>query len=88
MIVMAPIRLPCLMGSKCEFQTVELEYEQAKPQLDGHMQYAHGAAEKHYRAGPDLIGQLRQQLTSLDNTVKAIEAKESGEMARETVRVC
>ena len=42
---MAPIRLPCLMGSKCEFQTVELEYERARHQLDGHMQYAHGAAQ-------------------------------------------
>ena len=70
MIVMAPIRLPCLMGSKCEFQTVELEYDLAKPQLDGHMQYAHGAAEEFTRAGPDLIRQLRQQLTSLDDTVK------------------
>ena len=68
--VMAPIRLPCLMGSKCEFQTVELEYDLAKPQLDGHMQYAHGAAEEYTRAGPDLIRQLRQQLTSLDDTVK------------------
>ena len=25
-----------------EFQTVSLEYEQAKHLLDGHMQYAHG----------------------------------------------
>ena len=86
---MAPIRLPCLMGSKCEFQTVELEYGKAKHQLDGHMEYAHGAAEEYTRAGPDLIliRQLRQQLTSLDETVKAIEAKESGKMAQETVRV-
>ena len=43
MIVMAPIRLPCLVGDACEFQTVLLEYEQAKAQQDGHMQYAHGA---------------------------------------------
>ena len=85
---MAPIRLPCLMGSKCEFQTVELEYDLAKPQLDGHMQYAHGAAEEYTRAGPGLIRQLRQQLTSLDITVKAIEAKESGKMAQETAIVC
>ena len=62
--MMAPIRLPCLMGSKCEFQTVELEYDLAKPQMDGHMQYAHGAAEEYTRAGPGLIRQLRQQLTS------------------------
>ena len=46
--------MPCLLGSKCEFQTVELEYE---PQLDGHMKYAHGDTEEHYRAGPDLIRQ-------------------------------
>ena len=39
---MAPIRLPCLVGGECQFQTVQLEYEQAKPLLDGHMQYAHG----------------------------------------------
>ena len=40
---MAPIRLPCLVGGDCNFQTVQLEYEQAKAQQDGHMQYAHGA---------------------------------------------
>ena len=39
---MAPIRLPCLVGGECNFQTVQLEYDQAKPLLDGHMQYAHG----------------------------------------------
>ena len=84
---MAPIRLPCLLGSKCEFQTLELEYERAKTQLDGHMQYAHGAAEEHYRAGPDLIRQLRQQLTDLDDTVTAIEAKESRKLATKSVQV-
>ena len=84
---MAPIRLPCLMGSKCEFQTVELEYEQAKQQLDGHMQYTHVAMEERYQDGPDLIGQLRKQLKSLDDTVTAIEAKESKDLARKTVRV-
>ena len=26
---MAPIRLPCLVGGDCNFQTVQLEYEQA-----------------------------------------------------------
>ena len=41
---MAPIRLPCLVGGECGFETVQLEYEQAKAQQDGHMQYAHGAA--------------------------------------------
>ena len=41
---MAPIKLPCLVGGDCNFETVELEYEQAKAQQDAHMQYAHGAA--------------------------------------------
>ena len=86
MIVMALIRLPCLMGDECEFQTVELEYDQAKLQLDGHMQYAHGAVEEYTPVGPDLVRQLRQQLKSLDETVKAIEATESKELASRTVR--
>ena len=84
---MALIRLPCLMGDECKFQTVELEYDQAKLQLDGHMQYAHGAVEKYTPVGPDLVRQLRQQLKSLDETVKAIEATESKELASRTVRV-
>lgn len=37
---MAPITLPCLVGGDCTFQTVTLEYEQAKAQHDGHMKYA------------------------------------------------
>ena len=41
---MAPIGLPCLVGGDCKFQTVQLEFEQAKAQLDGHMQYAHSTA--------------------------------------------
>ena len=45
-VIMAPIRLPCLVGGECTFQTVQLEYEQAKAQQDGHMQYAHGAVEE------------------------------------------
>ena len=45
---MAPIKLPCLVGGECDFETVELEYEQAKAQQDGHMQYAHGGGA----AGP------------------------------------
>ena len=40
--MMAPIKLPCLVEGECGFQTVQLEYEQAKAQQDGHMQYAHG----------------------------------------------
>ena len=66
---------------------MSLEYEQAKPLLDGHMQYADGAMEEHSWAGPDLIWQLRKQLRSLDDTVTAIEAKESKELARKTVQV-
>ena len=38
---MAPVRLPCLIGGDCAFLTVPLEYEQAKEQLDGHMQWVH-----------------------------------------------
>ena len=29
--VMAPSKLPCLVGGKCNFQTVQLDYNQAKP---------------------------------------------------------
>ena len=86
---MTPIRLSCLLGGKCKFLTVELEYKKAKHQLDGHMQYAHGAAatEEHIQTSPTLIRQLRQQLKSLDDTVTAIEAKESKDLARKAVRV-
>ena len=41
---MAPIQLPCLVGD-CAFKTVQLEYDQAKAQQDGHMRYAHAAAD-------------------------------------------
>ena len=44
-VTMAPIKLPCLVGGDCNFETVvELEYDLATAQQDGHMQYAHGAA--------------------------------------------
>ena len=86
-VIMAPIRLPCLVGGECNFQTVQLEYEQAKAQQDGHMQYAHGAVEEYTPVGPALVRQLRQQLKSLDETVKAIEANDSRELATKTVRV-
>ena len=39
MIVIAPIKLPCLVGGEDEFKIVQLEYEQDKPLLDGHMKY-------------------------------------------------
>ena len=74
---MAPIRLPCLVGGDCNFQTVQLEYEQAKAQQDGHMQYAHGAVEEYTPVSPTLVRQLRQQLKSLDETVNAIKANKS-----------
>ena len=48
--MMAPIRLPCLVGGDCNFQTVQLEFEQAKPLLDGHMQYAQIKFEFNLRA--------------------------------------
>ena len=83
---MALIRLPCLMGDECGFQTVELEYDKAKLQLDGHMQYAHGAVEEYTPVSPALVRQLRQQLTSLEDTVTAIEAKESRKMATKSVQ--
>ena len=86
-MIMALIKLPCLMGDKCEFRTVELEYDQAKQQLDGHMQYAHGAEDEYAPVGPALVRQLRQQLKSLDETVNAIEANESRELARKTVEL-
>ena len=41
---MSPVRLPCQVGGDCTFQTVELEYDQAKEQVDGHMKYAHAIA--------------------------------------------
>ena len=49
---MAPIKLPCLVcGDGWNFETVQLEYEQAKAQQDGHMQYAHGNAAGHSVGG-------------------------------------
>ena len=51
MTVMAPIKLPCLVGGDCTFETVQLEYDQAKAQQDGHMQYAHTRAAGHAREG-------------------------------------
>ena len=48
---MAPIKLPCLVGGDCTFETVQLEYDQAKAQQDGHMQYAHTRAAGHAGEG-------------------------------------
>ena len=42
---MPNVKLPCLIGGDCVFETIPLTYEQAKEQLDGHMQYAHGQAQ-------------------------------------------
>ena len=38
---MAPVHLPCAMGTECSFTTMELEYEKANKQLVTHMQFAH-----------------------------------------------
>ena len=40
-----PVKLPCVAGDAgCTWESIELEFEQAKVLLDGHMQYAHQAA--------------------------------------------
>ena len=41
---MAPVRLPCVAGGACNFQTVELEYAQAKEILDAHLKHTHPVA--------------------------------------------
>ena len=38
---MAPVKLPCVAGGDCTFETVELDYEYALAQQQMHMQYAH-----------------------------------------------
>ena len=50
--------LPCLMEDKCEIQIVELEYDQTKLQLDGHMQCTHSAMEENTLVSPALVWQL------------------------------
>ena len=39
---MAPVSLPCVMGTACSFKTVGLEYEYTNEQLGMHMKFAHG----------------------------------------------
>ena len=39
--LMALVQLTCLIGGDCDYKTIPLEYEQAKEQLNGHMEYAH-----------------------------------------------
>ena len=40
-----PVKLPCVAGDAgCTWESIELEFEQAKILLDGHLQYAHQAA--------------------------------------------
>ena len=41
--MMAPLKLPCPVGG-CDHETIELEYAQAKEQLDIHVKYTHNAA--------------------------------------------
>ena len=38
---MTTLKLPCLKGGECKFETLDLNYTQAKEQQDGHMRYAH-----------------------------------------------
>ena len=40
---MAPLKLPCPVGG-CDYETIQLEYAQAKEQLDIHVKYTHNAA--------------------------------------------
>ena len=48
--------LPCLMEDEC--RTVELECDQTKLQLDGHMQCTHSAMEENTLVSPALVWQL------------------------------
>ena len=41
---MVRVKLPCVAGGGCDFQTVELEYEQSKELLDAHLRHAHPVA--------------------------------------------
>ena len=40
--MMAPVKLPCPVGD-CNHETIQLEYAQAKEQLDIHVKYTHAA---------------------------------------------
>ena len=40
--MMAPMQLPCPVGD-CDHKTIQLEYAQAKEQLDIHVKYTHAA---------------------------------------------
>ena len=40
---MAPLKLPCPIGG-CDYQTIELDYAQAKEYLDIHVKYIRNAA--------------------------------------------
>ena len=50
---MPDVKLPCLMGGGCDFQTISLPYQQANEQLEGHMRYAHGQAQAVSTNGPE-----------------------------------
>ena len=41
-LMMAPVQLPCPVGD-CNHKTIQLEYAQAKEQLDIHVKYTHAA---------------------------------------------
>ena len=42
---MPNVKLPCAIGGDCDYETINLPYEQAKDQLEIHMMYAHRDAQ-------------------------------------------
>ena len=50
--MMAPVKLPCPVGD-CDHETIELEYAQAKEQLDIHVKYTHAAVGGESSKKPD-----------------------------------
>ena len=50
--MMAPVKLPCPVGD-CNHETIQLEYAQAKEQLDIHVKYTHAAVGGESSKKPD-----------------------------------
>ena len=42
---MPNVKLPCAIGGDCDYETINLPYEQAKDLLEIHMMYAHRDAQ-------------------------------------------
>ena len=42
---MPNVKLPCAIGGECDYETINLPYEQAKDLLEIHMMYAHRDAQ-------------------------------------------